>query len=45
VVALQTPAEKVVSGATGHFTDKTMWYIVGGVILMIVGGACSFKKK
>lgn len=37
IVATQKTGEKVVGEVTGHFTDQTMWYIVGG-IAMIAGG-------
>jgi hypothetical protein len=23
---------------TGHFTDTTMWYLIGGIVLFIAGG-------
>ena len=38
ISATETTGEKIVDEVTGHYTDKTMWYIVGG-IAMIVGGA------
>ncbi len=38
IAATQKTGEKVLDEVTGHYTDKTMWYIFGGIAL-IVGGA------
>ena len=35
----QAITEKVVEGVSGRYTEHTMWYIIGG-IAMIIGGAC-----
>jgi uncharacterized membrane protein YidH (DUF202 family) len=32
-------AEKIVEGTTGRYTDETMWYIIGGIAMIIAGGA------
>ena len=37
IVATQQTGEKIVGEMTGHYTSKTVWYIVGGVAL-IAGG-------
>jgi hypothetical protein len=37
VIATQRTGEKVVGEVTGHFTNQTMWYIIGGIAL-IAGG-------
>lgn len=37
--ASQSVVEQVVSGTTGHVMNKTMWYIIGGVLMIIGGGA------
>jgi len=29
--------EEVVEKITGHYTDTTTWYIVGGVVLIVIG--------
>ena len=29
----------------GHFTQKTTWYLVGGIVLVVVGGAMSFMRR
>ena len=36
--ASQSLGEQVVEGVTGHFTNRTMWFLIGG-IAAIVGGA------
>ena len=35
--ASQSVTERVVEGFTGHFTNQTMWYLIGGVAA-VVGG-------
>lgn len=35
--ASQSVTERVVEGFTGHFTNHTMWYLIGGVAA-VVGG-------
>jgi uncharacterized membrane protein YidH (DUF202 family) len=35
--ASQSVTEKVVEGFTGHFTNQTTWYFIGGVAA-VVGG-------
>ncbi len=37
IVSTQKTGEKVVGEMTGHYTNTTVWYIVGGVAL-IAGG-------
>jgi LPXTG-motif cell wall-anchored protein len=38
VVGTQKTGEKVRDELTGHYSNSTMWYIIGGLAL-IVGGA------
>jgi succinate dehydrogenase/fumarate reductase cytochrome b subunit len=38
VIATQKTGEKAVSSVSGHYTDTTMWYFIGGIAL-VVGGA------
>ncbi|WP_068469601.1 DUF3185 family protein [Candidatus Protochlamydia phocaeensis] len=38
VRATQTVTNKVVQGFTGRYTRNTMWYLIGGALLIIVGG-------
>ena len=35
--ASQSVTERVVDGLTGHFTNQTMWYLIGGGAA-VVGG-------
>jgi drug/metabolite transporter (DMT)-like permease len=37
--------DRVSEGVTGRFTDTTMWYIVGGIVLGITGLALSVMGK
>lgn len=36
--ASQSVGERVVEGVTGHFTNQTTWFLIGG-IAALVGGA------
>jgi hypothetical protein len=40
--ASQTFSDKVVSGVTGHYTRSTLWSIIGGAILILLGGILLF---
>lgn len=37
--------DQVSEGVTGRFTDTTMWYIVGGIVLGLTGLALSVMGK
>ena len=37
IIATQKTGEKIVGEVTGHYTSKTVWYIVGGIAL-VAGG-------
>lgn len=41
----QAVTEKVVEGVTGRYTDNTMWHILGGIALIIGGGALAFCNR
>ena len=41
----QAVTEKVMEGVTGRYTDNTMWYILGGIALIIGGGALAFCNR
>jgi len=45
VHSMQTPGENVVANVTGHYSNTTMWYIIGGILLVIVGGWLGFMKR
>lgn len=34
--------ERVMEGVTGRYSNATMWYIIGGAVLAIVGAALTF---
>lgn len=36
--ATESVSDTVSEGLTGRYTDKTMWYIVGGAALAVLGG-------
>lgn len=39
----QAIIEKAVEGMTGRYTEGTMWYIIGGVAMMIAGAISIFR--
>jgi drug/metabolite transporter (DMT)-like permease len=43
--ASQTVGERVVEGVTGHFTNQTTWFLVGGVAASVAGAALAFWRK
>lgn len=45
IIATQKTGEQVLSGATGHFTQQTLWFILGGIALAVIGGISAFRKK
>lgn len=34
----QTLTDKVVQGVTGRYTQKTLWFLIGGGTLILMGG-------
>lgn len=44
ISATQKTGEKVVEEVTGHYTNKTVWYIIGGIAL-IAGGFIVRRMK
>lgn len=40
--ASDSVTDTVKEGLTGRFTDKTMWYLVGGAGLAVAGAAMAF---
>lgn len=45
ILSTQEAGEKIVEGFTGSYSDKTMWYILGGLGLVIAGTALGRVKK
>ncbi len=41
--ATDSVADSVKENFTGRYTDKTMWYLVGGAALAVTGAALSLK--
>ncbi|MFA5493410.1 MAG: DUF3185 family protein [Porticoccaceae bacterium] len=41
----QSVGDQVVEMATGRFTDDTMWYLIGGIIIAVAGFFIAFIKK
>jgi hypothetical protein len=38
----QTITDRMVGGLTGRYTRSTMWYLIGGLLLVLVGGAMMY---
>ena len=41
----QAVTEKVMEGVTGRYTEHTMWYIIGGIAMIVGGGALAFLGR
>ncbi len=37
--------ERAVKEIKGRYTDTTMWYIIGGSVLVVIGGGLAFWRK
>lgn len=37
--------EKVVESVQGRYTETTMWYIIGGSLLIVIGGGLALTKR
>ncbi len=37
--------EAIVEKLTGRYTDTTTWYIVGGLVLVVLGGGLIVSKR
>ena len=40
--ASQSVGERIVEGVTGHFTNQTMWFLIGGIATIVGGAALTF---
>lgn len=38
----RTFTNRVVGGITGHYTRRTTWYLISGILLILIGGALLF---
>lgn len=45
IVSTQQFGQKVAEGITGHYTSKTVMYIIGGIVLIIGGLGISRIKR
>jgi len=43
--ASDSVTDSVKEGLTGRFTDKTMWYLIGGAVMAVLGGAMIFRGR
>lgn len=41
--ATDSVADSVKEGVTGRYTDKTMWYLIGGAVLAAGGAALALR--
>jgi hypothetical protein len=39
------PVDQISETLTGRYTDRTMWYLIGGGIAIVVGGALALFGK
>lgn len=37
--------DSVKEGLTGRYTDKTMWYLIGGAALAVLGGGVALMGR
>jgi hypothetical protein len=42
--ASDSAADQITETFTGRFTDKTMWYLIGGGALALLGAGLAFFK-
>ncbi len=43
--ASDAPMEKVTETVTGRYSDKTMWYLIGGIAAIVGGGLIAFLGR
>lgn len=41
----QSIGDQVTEMATGRFTEGTMWYLIGGIVIAVAGFFIAFIKK
>lgn len=34
----ESPVDQISNSLTGHYSDSTMWYMIGGIVLAVTGG-------
>jgi uncharacterized membrane protein YidH (DUF202 family) len=48
IVGLQSTgaiSEKVAKQVQGRYTDTTMWYIIGGSVMIVIGAVIAFARS
>ena len=45
VTATHGMNEELSKAVTGKYTDETMWYIIGGIFLVVIGGGMSLLRR
>ena len=45
VISSQILTEQVVEGVTGRDTSFNLWYLLGGLALLVVGGALAMMDR
>lgn len=43
--ATHSITENTVEGVTGKYTSGTMFYLIGGIVLIIIGGVMALRRK
>ena len=38
-------SESIKEGVTGRYSDKTMWYLIGGAALAVLGGGVALMGR
>lgn len=41
----QSVGDQLTETLTGRFTDKTMWYLIGGAAAFVAGGFLALSRK
>ena len=39
------PVDQLSKAVSGRFTQQTMWYIIGGIVMIIAGGALFIRGR
>ena len=42
--ATESPTEEIAEAVTGRYTDKTMYYLIGGAVSAVLGLILAVKK-
>lgn len=45
IISTSRVTEEVVQAVQGRYTDTTMWYIIGGIVLIVIGGGLSYRRR